>query len=333
MSILNFQKPDKIVLQKVTDFEGQFEFRPLEQGFGLTIGNALRRVLLSSLEGFAIIGIKIEGIDHEFATIKGVTEDVTEMILNLKQVRFKKLTDQDINTEKITLNIHNNTEFNAGMIGEATQLFQVMNPNQLICTLDTTASMMIEITIGKGRGYIPSEENKIKDAPFGYIPIDSIHTPIKNVKYAIENYRVEQKTDFEKLILDVATDGTINPEEAVKQASRILIQHLMIITDENITFDNKEDKKEDVVDEQVLQLRKILKTPLEDLDLSVRAFNCLKAAKINSLSELVQYEQEDLMKFRNFGQKSLSEIEQVLGERGLHFGMDLPKLGLTDIDL
>ncbi len=312
MSILNFQKPDKIVLQKVTDFEGQFEFRPLEQGFGLTIGNALRRVLLSSLEGYAIIGIKIEGIDHEFATIKGVTEDVTEMILNLKQVRFKKITDQDINTEKITLNIHT---------------------NQLICTLDTTASMLIEITIGKGRGYVPSEENKIKDAPFGYIPIDSIHTPIKNVKYAIENYRVEQKTDFEKLILDVATDGTINPEEAVKQASRILIQHLMIITDENITFDNKEDKKEDVVDEQVLQLRKILKTPLEDLDLSVRAFNCLKAAKINSLSELVQYEQEDLMKFRNFGQKSLSEIEQVLGERGLHFGMDLPKLGLTDLDL
>ncbi len=332
MSILNFQKPDKIVLQKVTDFEGQFEFRPLEPGFGLTIGNALRRVLLSSLEGYAIIGIKIEGIDHEFATIKGVTEDVTEMILNLKQVRFKKLTDQEISTEKITLNIQNSTEFNAGMIGEATQLFQVMNPGQLICTLDTSASILIEITIGKGRGYVPSEENKIKDTPFGYIPIDSIHTPIKNVKYSIENYRVEQKTDFEKLILDVATDGTINPEEAVKQASRIMIQHLMIITDENITFDNKEDKKEDVVDEQVLQLRKILKTPLEDLDLSVRAFNCLKAAKINSLSELVQYEQEDLMKFRNFGQKSLSEIEQVLGERGLHFGMDLPKLGLTDLD-
>ncbi len=332
MSILNFQKPDKIVLQKVTDFEGQFEFRPLEPGFGLTIGNALRRVLLSSLEGYAIIGIKIEGIDHEFATLKGVTEDVTEMILNLKQVRFKKLTDQEISTEKITLNIQNSTEFNAGMIGEATQLFQVMNPGQLICTLDTSASILIEITIGKGRGYVPSEENKIKDTPFGYIPIDSIHTPIKNVKYSIENYRVEQKTDFEKLILDVATDGTINPEEAVKQASRIMIQHLMIITDENITFDNKEDKKEDVVDEQVLQLRKILKTPLEDLDLSVRAFNCLKAAKINSLSELVQYEQEDLMKFRNFGQKSLSEIEQVLGERGLHFGMDLPKLGLTDLD-
>ena len=196
--------------------------------------------------------------------------------------------------------------------------------------IDTSARLDVELTIARGRGYVPSEENKLKESPFGYIPIDSIHTPIKMVKYAIENYRVEQRTDYEKLILDVATDGTIHPEEAVKQASRILIQHLMIITDENITFDSKEDKKEDVVDEQVLQLRKILKTPLEDLDLSVRAFNCLKAAKINSLSELVQYEQEDLMKFRNFGQKSLSEIEQVLAERGLHFGMDLGKLGLDD---
>jgi len=278
MAILSFQKPDKIVLQKATEFDGQFEFRPLEPGFGLTIGNALRRVLLSSLEGYAIVGIKIEGVDHEFATIKGITEDVTEIILNLKQVRFKKNVDHEVATEKINLSI-------------------------------------------KGR-----------TAPFGYIAIDSIHTPIKNVKYAIENYRVEQRTDYEKLILDVATDGTIHPEDAVKQASRILIQHLMIITDENITFDNKEDKKEDVVDEHVLQLRKVLKTPLEDLDLSVRAFNCLKAAKINSLSELVQYEQEDLMKFRNFGQKSLSEIEQVLTERGLSFGMDLGKLGLDNLD-
>jgi DNA-directed RNA polymerase subunit alpha len=207
-----------------------------------------------------------------------------------------------------------------------------MNPEMVICTMDPSARLDIEITIGRGRGYVPAEENKLKDAPFGFIPVDSIHTPIKNVKYGIENYRVEQRTDYEKLVLDVSTDGTIHPEEAVKQASRILIQHLMIITDENITFDSKEDKKEDVVDEQVLQLRKVLKTPLEDLDLSVRAFNCLKAAKINSLSELVQYEQEDLMKFRNFGQKSLSEIEQVLSERGLHFGMDLSKLGLDDLD-
>ena len=296
MAILSFQKPDKIVLQKATEFEGQFEFRPLEPGFGLTVGNALRRVLLSSLEGYALVGVKIEGLNHEFATIKG------------------------------------RTEFTAGMIGEHSQSFQVMNPELVICTMDASAKMEIELHIGKGRGYIPAEENKVKDAAFGYIAIDSIHTPIKNVKYAIENYRVEQRTDYEKLILDVATDGTIHPEDAVKQASRILIQHLMIITDENITFDNKEDKKEDVVDEHVLQLRKVLKTPLEDLDLSVRAFNCLKAAKINSLSELVQYEQEDLMKFRNFGQKSLSEIEQVLTERGLSFGMDLNKLGLDNLD-
>ena len=333
MAILNFQKPDKIVLQKATEFEAQFEFRPLEPGYGVTIGNALRRVLLSSLEGFAIVGIRIEGIDHEFATIKGITEDVLEIILNLKQVRFKKKVDHEVSQEKVTLSIKNKSEFTAGMIGEATQNFEIMNPDLLICILDSSAKLDIELTISKGRGYVPAEDNKVKDAPFGYIPTDAIFTPIKNVKYAIENTRVEQRTDYEKLIMDVSTDGTIHPEEAVKQASRILIQHLMIITDENITFDNKEDKKEDVVDEQMLQLRKILKTPLEDLDLSVRAFNCLKAAKINSLSELVQYEQEDLMKFRNFGQKSLAEIEQVLAERGLNFGMDLSKLGLDKEEL
>jgi DNA-directed RNA polymerase subunit alpha len=332
MARLNFQKPDKIVLQKATDFEGLFEFRPLEPGYGLTVGNALRRVLLSSLEGYAIVGIKIEGVDHEFATIKGVTEDVTEIILNLKQVRFKKKIEGDVSNEKITLSIKNKTEFTAAMLGEASQSFQVMNPELVLCILDSSAKIDIELTIAKGRGYVPAEENKPKDCPFGYIAIDSIHTPIKNVRYSIENYRVEQRTDYEKLILDVATDGTIHPEDAVKQASRILIQHLMIITDENITFDSKEEKKDDVVDEQILQLRKVLKTPLEDLDLSVRAFNCLKAAKINSLSELVGYEQEDLMKFRNFGQKSLSEIEQVLTERGLSFGMDLVKLGLDNLD-
>jgi DNA-directed RNA polymerase subunit alpha len=328
MAILNFQKPEKIILQKATDFEAQFEFRPLEPGFGVTIGNALRRVLLSSLEGYAIIGVRIEGVDHEFATIKGISEDVVEIILNLKQVRFKKKLENELAQEKVNLSIKNKSEFTAGMIGEASQSFDIMNPDLLICTLDPSAKLDIEITIAKGRGYVPAEDNKVKDAPFGYIPTDSIFTPIKNVKYAIENTRVEQRTDYEKLLMDVTTDGTIHPEEAVKQASRILIQHLMIITDENITFDSKEDKKEDVVDEQMLQLRKVLKTPLEDLDLSVRAFNCLKAAKINSLSELVQYEQEDLMKFRNFGQKSLAEIEQVLAERGLHFGMDLSKLGV-----
>jgi len=330
MAILNFVKPDKIVLQKATDFEAQFEFRPLEPGYGVTIGNALRRVLLNSLEGYAIVGIKVEGADHEFATLKGVTEDVTEIILNLKQVRFKKKVDHEVGSEKVTLSLKNKTEFTAAIIVEATQSFEVMNPEQLLCTMDSSSKVDIEITIAKGRGYVPADDNKVKDAPFGYIPIDSIFTPIKNVKYAIENTRVEQRTDYEKLVMDVSTDGTIHPEEAVKQASRILIQHLMIITDENITFDNKEEKKEDLVDEQTLQLRKVLKTPLEDLDLSVRAFNCLKAAKINSLSELVQYEQEDLMKFRNFGQKSLAEIEQVLHERGLHFGMDLAKLGISD---
>jgi DNA-directed RNA polymerase subunit alpha len=332
MAILNFQKPDKIVLQKANDFEAQFEFRPLEPGYGVTIGNALRRVLLSSLEGFAIVGIRIEGAEHEFATIKGVTEDLTDIILNLKQVRFKKVVDTEVTNEKIVLHIKGKSEFTAGMIQDGTQSFQIMNPELLICTMDPSAKLEIELTIGKGRGYVPAEENKQKDAPLGFIPIDSIYTPIKNVKYSVENTRVEQRTDFEKLIMDVATDGTIHPEEAVKQASRILIQHLMIITDENITFDNKEEKKEDLVDEQTLQLRKVLKTPLEDLDLSVRAFNCLKAAKINSLSELVQYEQEDLMKFRNFGQKSLAEIEQVLHERGLSFGMDLAKLGIDKED-
>ncbi len=330
MAILNFQKPDKIILQKATDFEAQFEFRPLEPGYGVTIGNALRRVLLNSLEGYAIIGVKIEGADHEFATLKGVTEDVVEIILNLKQVRFKKKVDHEVAQEKITLSLKNKTEFTAATIGDVLPSFDVMNPNLLICTMDASARVDIEITIGKGRGYVPAEDNKPKDAPFGYIPTDAIFTPIKNVRYSIENTRVEQRTDFEKLLMEVSTDGTIHPEEAVKQASRILIQHLMIITDENITFDNKEEKKEDLVDEQTLQLRKVLKTPLEDLDLSVRAFNCLKAAKINSLSELVTYEQEDLMKFRNFGQKSLAEIEQVLHERGLHFGMDLSKLKLDD---
>jgi DNA-directed RNA polymerase subunit alpha len=332
MAILNFQKPDKIILQKATDFEGIFEFRPLEPGYGVTVGNALRRVLLNSLEGYAITSIRIEGVDHEFATIKGVTEDVTEMILNLKQVRFKKIVENEIGVEKIDLKISNTGEFTAANMGAQTSSFEIMNPELVICTLDSSAALNIQLTIGKGRGYVPAEENRNEIAPQGVIPIDSIYTPIKNVKYTIENYRVEQRTDYEKLLMEVKTDGTIHPEEAVKQASRILIQHLMIITDENITFDNKEEKKEDVVDESVLQLRKMLKTPLEDLDLSVRAFNCLKAAKINSLSELVQYEQEDLMKFRNFGQKSLSEIEQVLHERGLGFGMDLIRLGLDKSD-
>jgi DNA-directed RNA polymerase subunit alpha len=331
MAILNFQKPDKIVLQKATEFEGTFEFRPLEPGFGVTIGNALRRVLLSSLEGYAISSIRIEGVDHEFSTIKGVTEDVTEIILNLKQVRFKRKIETEISSEKIELNIKGKDVVIAGMLGEVTNNFEVMNPDLVICNMNASTSLKIELNIIKGRGYIPADEIKSRELPIGWIATDSIFTPIKNVKYAIENTRVEQRTDFEKLILDVNTDGTIHPEDAVKQASRILIQHLMLITDENITFDTGVSEKHDIVDEQTLKLRQILKTPLEDLDLSVRAFNCLKAAKINSLSELVQYEQDELMKFRNFGQKSLSEIEQVLIDRGLGFGMDLSKINLDDL--
>lgn len=331
MAILNFQKPDKIALQKTTDFEAQFEFRPLEPGYGVTIGNALRRVLLSSLEGYAITAIRIPGADHEFATLKGVLEDVTEIILNLKQVRLKAQGEfNDFQSEKIDLNIKGTETFTAGMIGEALPNFQVMNPDLVICNLHPGTNFQIELHIGKGRGYVPSEENRPADAPLGFIAIDSIYTPIKNVKYNIENTRVEQRTDFEKLIMEVVTDGTIHPEEAVKEASRILIQHLMIITDENISLDTRKEEKESIVDEETLLVRKVLNTPLEDLELSVRAFNCLKAAKINSLSELVQYTQEELMKFRNFGQKSLSEIEQVLHERGLHFGMDINKFRRGD---
>jgi len=330
MAILNFQKPDKIVLQKASDFEGLFEFRPLEPGFGVTVGNSLRRVLLSSLEGYAIAGIKVDGVDHEFSTIKGITEDVTEIILNLKQVRFKRKVDTEITNERIEVIIKGKEQFTAGMIGEVTNHFEITNPDMVICNMNSNTTLKIELNIVKGRGYVPADDNK-PGQTMGWIAIDSIFTPIKNVKYTIENTRVEQRTDFEKLILEVSTDGTIHPEEAVKQASRIMIQHLMLITDENITFDTGVSEKHDVVDEQTLKLRQILKTPLEDLDLSVRAFNCLKAAKINSLSELVQYEQDELMKFRNFGQKSLSEIEQVLLDRGLSFGMDLSKINLDDL--
>lgn len=326
MAILNFQKPDKIVLQKATDFEAQFEFRPLEPGYGVTIGNALRRVLLSSLEGYAITAIKISGAEHEFATIKGVLEDVTEIILNLKQVRLKRTSEQEVLSDHVEINLKGQEVFTAGMIGEALNNFEAMNPDLVICNMEPGTSLQIELFIGKGRGYVPAEENRPKEGSLGVIAIDSIFTPIKNVKYSVENTRVEQRTDYEKLIMEVVTDGTIHPEEAVKEASRILIQHLMIITDENISLDAHKEEKEAVVDEETLQLRKVLHTPLEDLELSVRAFNCLKAAKINSLSELVQYTQEELMKFRNFGQKSLSEIEQVLAERGLHFGMDISRL-------
>ncbi len=332
MSVLTFQKPDKIVLQKATDFDGYFEFKPLEPGFGVTIGNALRRVLLSSLEGYAISAIRISSVDHEFSTIKGVIEDVTEIILNLKQVRFKKLTEEDMNQEKILVTIKGKDDFTAGDIEKATSSFKIMNPDLVICRLDKdkTPKLDFELTVTKGRGYLPAEENKLKDAPAGMIAIDAIYTPIKNVKYVVDNTRVEQKTDFEKLNIEIQTDGTIHPDEAIKEAAKILIQHLMLISDENISFDSQDKVEEDTVDEHVLHMRKLLKTPLEDLDLSVRAYNCLKAARINNLAELVRYDTNELLKFRNFGRKSLMEIEALINEKGLHFGMDLSKYKLED---
>ena len=331
MSILNFQKPDKIVLQKANDFEGTFEFKPLEPGFGQTVGNALRRVLLSSLEGHAISAVRIAGVDHEFATIRGVVQDVIEIILNLKQVRLKQLiTDDDVSTEKIYLTISGKDDFSAGDIEEHTNVFKIMNPELLICNMEPFVNLEMELTVTKGRGYVPADENLPKDAPIGVIPVDAIYTPIKNVAYRIENTRVGQRTDYEKLTIDVKTDGTIHPEDAIKEASRILIQHLMLITDENITFDDASSREDNIVDEHILHMRKLLKTSLEDLDLSVRAYNCLKAAKINTLAELVKYDTHELLKFRNFGKKSLVEIEELLQDKGLTFGMDLSKYKLEE---
>ncbi len=334
MSILNFQKPDKILLQKATDFEGTFEFKPLEPGFGQTVGNSLRRVLLSSLEGYAISAIRIGGVDHEFATIKGVVEDVVDIVLNLKQVRLKSLAnDADTplgHTERIFMTVYGKEEFRAGEIDTANNVFKVMNPDLLICRMEPSVTLELEFTITKGRGYAPADEGAPKDAPIGVIPIDAIYTPIKNVAYKVENTRVGQRTDYEKLTIDVKTDGTIHPEDAIREASRILIQHLMLITDENITFDTRPSPEESVVDEHILHMRKLLKTSLEDLDLSVRAYNCLKAAKINSLAEMVRYDTHELLKFRNFGKKSLVEIEELLQDKGLTFGMDLSKYKLDE---
>lgn len=331
MALLAFQKPDKIILQKATDFEGVFEFSPLEPGFGATIGNALRRVLLSSLEGYAITSIKIAGVDHEFSTIKGVIEDVTEIVLNLKQVRLKRaLNDGEVGPDKIFLSIKGKDQFVAGDIEAHTNVYTVTNPDLVICNMEKNVHLEVELSIGKGRGYVPAEEQSVDTSVIGTVPIDSIYTPIKNVRYKVENTRVEQKTDYEKLIIEIKTDGTIHPEDAIKESAKILIQHLMLISDENISFDTEDSTEEEVVDEHVLHMRKILKTPLEDMDLSVRAFNCLKAAKINTLAELVQYDTNELLKFRNFGRKSLVEIEQLIIEKGLSFGMDLSKFKLED---
>lgn len=318
-------------MQKADDFEGIFEFKPLEPGFGQTVGNSLRRVLLSSLEGFAISAIRIAGVDHEFSSIKGVVEDVVDIILNMKQIRLKQLIQEDeISQEKIYLTISGKEEFHAGDIEEHTNVFKIMNPDLLICTMEPSVNLEMELTVTKGRGYLPADENLPKDAPIGVIPIDAIYTPIKNVAYKIENTRVGQRTDYEKLTITVKTDGTTHPEDAIKEASRILIHHLMLITDENITFDDATSRQDDIVDEHILHMRKLLKTSLEDLDLSVRAYNCLKAAKINTLAELVRYDTHELLKFRNFGKKSLVEIEELLQDKGLTFGMDLSKYKLEE---
>jgi DNA-directed RNA polymerase subunit alpha len=331
MALLAFQKPDKIILQKATDFEGIFEFSPLEPGFGATIGNALRRVLLSSLEGYAVTSVKIAGVDHEFSTIKGVIEDVTEVVLNLKQVRLKRaISDGDSGPDKIYLSIKGKEQFLASDIESHTNVYTVTNPDLVICNMEKNVHLEVELTIAKGRGYVPAEDQVMENAAIGTIAIDSIYTPIKNVRYKVENTRVEQRTDYEKLIIEIKTDGTIHPEDAIKESAKILIQHLMLISDENISFDTEDSPEEEVVDEHVLHMRKILKTPLEDMDLSVRAYNCLKAAKINTLAELVQYDTNELLKFRNFGRKSLVEIEQLIVEKGLSFGMDLSKFKLEE---
>lgn len=326
MSILAFQKPDKVIMIHSTDTEGQFEFRPLEPGYGVTVGNSLRRILLSSLEGHAITGLRIDGVSHEFSTIKGVIEDVTEIVLNLKQVRFKKQID-GVDNEKVAISLSGKEQFTAGDIGKATSAFQVLNPDLVICNIDGNSKVKFEITIDKGRGYVPAEENKPINSPAGYIAIDSIHTPIRHVKYTIENYRVEQKTDYEKLILDIKSDGSIHPKEALKEAAKILIHHFMLFSDEKITLDTEEKSKEQDFDEHALHIRQLLKTKLVDMDLSVRALNCLKAADVETLSDLVSFNKMDLLKFRNFGKKSLAELEELVNNKGLHFGMDVAKYG------
>jgi DNA-directed RNA polymerase subunit alpha len=329
MAILAFQKPDKVIMQKSTDFDGTFEFRPLEPGFGVTIGNSLRRILLSSLEGYAITSVRFSGVSHEFSTIKGVAEDVVDIILNLKQVRFKKTGDSGDN-EKIFVIISNQESFKAGDITKFSNNFEVLNPDFVICNMEDSVTLEIELTINKGRGYVAAEENKNMDAPVGVIAIDSIYTPIKNVKYTIENFRVEQKTDYEKLVLDITTDGSIHPEEALKEAAKILIQHFMLFSDENLVLESQAKEETKEVDEEVLHMRKILKTELVDLDLSVRALNCLKAADIRSLAELVSYDVADMLKFRNFGKKSLTEIQELVKSKGLSFGMNLSKFKLDE---
>ncbi len=329
MAILNFIKPDKVILINSNDSIGQFEFRPLEQGFGLTVGNALRRVLLSSLEGFAITSINIEGVDHEFSTIKGVVEDVTEIILNLKKVRFKQQVE-DTDNEIVSVSISNQDQIKAGDLGKFVSGFEVLNPDLVICNMDQSVNFNFTFSIDKGRGYVSAEENRKANTPIGTIAMDSIYTPIKNVKYAIQNFRVEQKTDYEKLIFDIETDGSINPKDALTEAAKILIHHFMLFSDERITLEAEETAINDSYDEEILHMRQLLKTRLVDMDLSVRALNCLKAAEVDTLGELVTFNKNDLMKFRNFGKKSLTELEELVVHKQLTFGMDLSKYKLDE---
>ncbi len=327
MAILNFKKPDKVIMIDSSEFEGKFEFRPLEPGYGLTVGNALRRVLLSSLEGFAITSIRLEGVEHEFSTISGVVEDVTEIVLSLKQIRFKQQIE-DTDQETVSISISGKEQITAGDFQKFISGFQVLNSDLVIFNLDPKVTVNMEITIEKGRGYVPAEENKKSTAPMGTIFTDSIYTPIKNVKYSIENYRVEQKTDYEKLVFEIETDGSIHPKDALTDAARILIHHFMLFSDERITLEADEIAQSETYDEESLHMRQLLKTKLVDMDLSVRALNCLKAAEVDTLGDLVSFNKNDLMKFRNFGKKSLTELEELVVLKNLNFGMDLSKYKL-----
>ena len=327
MAILAFQKPDKVLMLEADNFFGKFEFRPLEPGYGVTVGNALRRILLSSLEGFAITSIRIDGVKHEFSTIPGVIEDVTNVILNLKKVRFKQVVEE-IENEKVTITVSGTEVFKAGDIGKSLTGFEVLNPDLVICHLDSSASFQIDITINKGRGYVPADENRNPADDVNVIPIDSIYTPIRNVKYAVENFRVEQKTDYEKLVLEITTDGSIHPKDALKEAAKILIYHFMLFSDEKITLETNDADGNEEFDEEVLHMRQLLKTKLVDMDLSVRALNCLKSADVETLGELVVFNKTDLLKFRNFGKKSLTELDELLANLNLSFGMDISKYKL-----
>ena len=327
MAILNFQKPDKVIMIDSSEFEGKFEFRPLEPGYGLTVGNALRRVLLSSLEGFAITSVKIDNIDHEFSTIPGIVEDVTEIILNLKQVRFKRQIE-DLDNEKVTISIGGQDQLKAADFQKFISGFQVLNPDHVICNLERSVQLNMELTIEKGRGYVPAEENKKANPELGTIAIDSIYTPVKNVKCSIENFRVEQKTDYEKLVFEILTDGSIHPKDALTEAAKTLIHHFLLFSDERITLEADEIAQSETYDEESLHMRQLLKTKLIDMDLSVRALNCLKAAEVDTLGDLVSYNKNDLMKFRNFGKKSLTELDELVAVKGLTFGMNLAKYKL-----